>query len=155
MRKPLLSTVIAISLSFALPIAAFALVTNTPVPTTPATMLTNNARPDLTSILQSLSSKGYPIIKSVALNNGVYQIKAENYLGKSVTFNSDANGNLSSKVQGPAPMPLVNAVQNLEAQGYQVQDIKVDGKVYKAKVLNASGSASTVKVNVKTGQVSS
>jgi len=156
MQKLTRGMIIVSSLLIGIPAASFAAMDmNQPSTNPSASMAATNARPNLSRILQSLNTAGYPVIKSVALENGVYEIKAINYLAKPVKFKADLNGNIISKGTVIKPISLTTATQMLEAQGYQVQEISVSGKQYVAKVLNTTGEASTVKVDAENAMISS
>lgn len=108
----------------------------------------------LSSLLDRVSSMGYPIIKSVELSKGVYDIKALNAQGKTVTLHATAAGEMSTSSKQYTGISMANAAKQIEAQGYTILELKFSSDRYKAEVSDQGGDKFDVEVNPATGNVS-
>jgi hypothetical protein len=107
----------------------------------------------LSAILDHVNRIGYPLIKSVELKKGDYTITVLNAQGKSLKLHASPSGAISAPSAQRPVLNMASAAKQLEAQGYNIIELKSTHNAYQAKVSDKGGNKFTVSVDTRTGAV--
>jgi hypothetical protein len=120
------------------------------------------AKDDMTNMmpmskaLNGLKTKGFDVVKKIEFDDGMYEAKIMNALGKEIKVKMNAKtGEIEKPKEGLVWLSALDVAKKVEDAGYHsISKIDTEGKEYEVKALNKDGKEAKLKVNAQTGEIS-
>jgi len=109
----------------------------------------------MSKALSGLKTKGFEIVKKIELEDGMYEAKIINPLGKEMKVKMNAKtGEIEKPKEGLVWLSAFDVAKKVEDAGYtHISKIDTEGKEYEVKALNKEGKETKLKVNAQTGEI--
>lgn len=120
------------------------------------------AKDDMTNMmpmskaLNGLKTKGFDVVKKIEFDDGMYEAKIMNALGKEIKVKMNAKtGEIEKPKEGLVWLSALDVAKKVEDAGYHsISKIDTEGKEYEVKALTKEGKEAKLKVNAQTGEIS-
>ncbi|MGE3319199.1 MAG: PepSY domain-containing protein [Candidatus Berkiella sp.] len=109
----------------------------------------------MSKALNNLKTKGFDVVKKIEFDDGMYEAKTMNAMGKEVKVKMNAKtGEIEKPKDGLVSMSALDVAKKVEDAGYRnISKIDVDDKMYEVKATNKEGKETSLKVNPQTGEI--
>lgn len=110
----------------------------------------------MSKVLNGLQTKGFDVVKKIEFDDGMYEAKILNALGKEIKLKMNAKtGEIEKPKEGLVWLTALEIAKKVESAGYHnISKIDTEGKEYEVKALNKEGKETKLKVNAETGEIS-
>lgn len=109
------------------------------------------------TVIKKLQAGGYKVIQEVEYDNGNYKANVLDQNGRKLHLEVNAkSGDIVAPPKDKIPsMSMSDAVKKIEAAGYKnIYKIKLEENKFEAGAMNAEGKKVDLKLNAKTGEIS-
>ncbi|HRE31283.1 MAG TPA: PepSY domain-containing protein [Candidatus Berkiella sp.] len=109
----------------------------------------------MSKALNSLQTKGFNVVKKIEFDDGVYEAKILNAVGKEIKVKMNAKtGEIEKPKEGLALLTALEIAKKVEDAGYRnISKIDTEGKEYEVKALNKEGKEAKLLVNAQSGEI--
>jgi hypothetical protein len=110
----------------------------------------------IVTIIQNVQAAGYPLIKNIELQKGVYKVKAINSQGLDINLVIDPQkGTIIKPGKSVIRFSLIDAITQVAAKGYHgIYKVEADEGSYDVYAIDDKGNRVTLEVDAMTGEVS-
>ncbi len=110
----------------------------------------------MSKVLNGLQTKGFDVVKKIEFDDGVYEAKILNAVGKEMKLKMNAKtGEIEKPKEGLVWLTALDVAKKVEDAGYKnISKIDAEGKEYEVKAFNKEGKETKLKVNAETGEIS-
>jgi hypothetical protein len=125
----------------------------------PLAMAKNEMTSDMmpmSKALDTLKTKGFEVVKKIEFDDGMYEAKVLNSLGKEIKVKMNAkSGDIEKPKDGLVWITALEVAKKVEDAGYHnISKIDTEGKEYEVKAINKDGKEAKLDVNAQTGEIS-
>ncbi|MCS5712206.1 PepSY domain-containing protein [Candidatus Berkiella aquae] len=109
----------------------------------------------MSKALNSLQTKGFNVVKKIEFEDGVYEAKILNAVGKEIKVKMNAKtGEIEKPKEGLALLSALEIAKKVEDAGYRnISKIDTEGKEYEVKALSKEGKETKLLVNAQSGEI--
>lgn len=109
----------------------------------------------MSKALNSLQTKGFNVVKKIEFDDGVYEAKILNAVGKEIKVKMNAKtGEIEKPKEGLALLSALEIAKKVEDAGYRnISKIDTEGKEYEVKALSKEGKETKLLVNAQSGEI--
>ncbi len=109
----------------------------------------------ISKALTALKTKGYSVVKKIEFDDGIYEAKALNALGKEIKVKINAKtGEIEKDKDNVAWLSALDVAKKVEDAGYRnISKIDAEGKEYEVKALNKEGKETKLLINAQSGEI--
>lgn len=110
----------------------------------------------MSKVLNGLQTKGFDVVKKIEFDDGMYEAKILNAVGKEMKLKMNAKtGEIEKPKEGLVWLTALDIAKKVEDAGYNnISKIDAEGKEYEVKAFNKEGKETKLKVNAETGEIS-
>ena len=109
----------------------------------------------MSSLLQTLQSKGYVAVRKIEFDDGIYKVIAINPQGEEMKLKvNPQTGEITKPENVKKVFTMTDIARKLESQGYtNIFRMESDGKSYDVKALDKNGKKFNLTVDAENGEV--
>lgn len=110
----------------------------------------------MSKALNGLKTKGFDVVKKIEFEDGMYEAKIMNSLGKEIKVKMNGKtGEIEKPKEGLVWLSALDVAKKVEEAGYtHISKIDAEGKEFEVNALNKEGKETKLKVNGQTGEIS-
>lgn len=109
----------------------------------------------MSKALDNLKTKGIEVVKKIEFDDGMYEAKTINAMGKEIKVKMNAKtGEIEKPNDGLTWLSALDIAKKVEEAGYRnISKIDMEDKGYEVKAMNKEGKETKLKVNGQTGEI--